>query len=682
MFYQIKCVRKKEQVPVWRRMLIPAGITFAELALLCGQVLDSGMDEGYEFEFFPEKLRLVEWQEAEEFHDRNFSYYHAPDTFIDDYFQAGKAFTLRNRLKAMREYRVEIEKAIPDPHLPDGSLPDHPLLLKEKAAPDQPFARSAEEVNRVFFEKFRMIPTDPAYPSLEELRAMLDAEQGFPVCPQPQSRLIRRSKSVQEIIRETAETIQKALYQKVSAELRNSLEFDPETGHLLTSPDKASEQVDRLAGKLESLMLSKIHEELSGNEEWKQALRYNMQTEDLADVMEEAYSLSGLKDLAGEIGFSPTGKRKAQIIKELSEYMLREEVMRTRLLLLSPPALAAFEKALTRGCFKPDKSERELLTEAVDLDYMAEYTDGSLLVPRDVAVCFRKFAGADYREFHREASWIVSCLRAFSLMYIAGPVDLLYRIVCRRPSVKLTLPEFMSFLDRIPESVSGCRIQDHKVIAVYALKNNAYRLLERAKRNIPPYLPSEEEILAYSRDGYPSCEAAYRNLLDYYIHTLHTDRNQAVDLCRAAFVMFCTEESLSDYVDFLTQNGITFRSERQFERLMQLAVKANNNTRMAVLQGHKPDEVHAFFSSKKPAHPPTLIPMSSQMADILRENREELDKMGIRTDLDSVARTIPVMQNSPDPAAPIKISQRKVYPNDPCPCGSGKKYKKCCGRNR
>ena len=22
----------------------------------------------------------------------------------------------------------------------------------------------------------------------------------------------------------------------------------------------------------------------------------------------------------------------------------------------------------------------------------------------------------------------------------------------------------------------------------------------------------------------------------------------------------------------------------------------------------------------------------------------------------------------------------KLYPNDPCPCGSGKKYKKCCGR--
>ena len=28
------------------------------------------------------------------------------------------------------------------------------------------------------------------------------------------------------------------------------------------------------------------------------------------------------------------------------------------------------------------------------------------------------------------------------------------------------------------------------------------------------------------------------------------------------------------------------------------------------------------------------------------------------------------------------VKETKVYPNDPCPCGSGKKYKKCCGRNK
>ena len=30
--------------------------------------------------------------------------------------------------------------------------------------------------------------------------------------------------------------------------------------------------------------------------------------------------------------------------------------------------------------------------------------------------------------------------------------------------------------------------------------------------------------------------------------------------------------------------------------------------------------------------------------------------------------------------APKKREHAKVYPNDPCPCGSGKKYKQCCGR--
>lgn len=29
----------------------------------------------------------------------------------------------------------------------------------------------------------------------------------------------------------------------------------------------------------------------------------------------------------------------------------------------------------------------------------------------------------------------------------------------------------------------------------------------------------------------------------------------------------------------------------------------------------------------------------------------------------------------------VKRDNPKVYPNDPCPCGSGKKYKKCCGKN-
>ncbi len=36
--------------------------------------------------------------------------------------------------------------------------------------------------------------------------------------------------------------------------------------------------------------------------------------------------------------------------------------------------------------------------------------------------------------------------------------------------------------------------------------------------------------------------------------------------------------------------------------------------------------------------------------------------------------------DGPSVKAPVKRVDKKIYPNDPCPCGSGKKYKNCCGR--
>jgi len=36
----------------------------------------------------------------------------------------------------------------------------------------------------------------------------------------------------------------------------------------------------------------------------------------------------------------------------------------------------------------------------------------------------------------------------------------------------------------------------------------------------------------------------------------------------------------------------------------------------------------------------------------------------------------------PPPVEPIHKGEKEIGRNDPCPCGSGKKYKKCCGKNK
>ena len=37
-------------------------------------------------------------------------------------------------------------------------------------------------------------------------------------------------------------------------------------------------------------------------------------------------------------------------------------------------------------------------------------------------------------------------------------------------------------------------------------------------------------------------------------------------------------------------------------------------------------------------------------------------------------------QDTSDKQQPV-VKKKKIGRNEPCPCGSGKKYKKCCGRN-
>jgi len=45
----------------------------------------------------------------------------------------------------------------------------------------------------------------------------------------------------------------------------------------------------------------------------------------------------------------------------------------------------------------------------------------------------------------------------------------------------------------------------------------------------------------------------------------------------------------------------------------------------------------------------------------------------------NTTRVAPNSKLSPAPSSPISRATPKIGRNEPCPCGSGKKYKKCCG---
>ena len=51
-----------------------------------------------------------------------------------------------------------------------------------------------------------------------------------------------------------------------------------------------------------------------------------------------------------------------------------------------------------------------------------------------------------------------------------------------------------------------------------------------------------------------------------------------------------------------------------------------------------------------------------------------------KVEREEVAKVTGTNKDDSLPKGPVKREEAKVYPNDPCPCGSGKKYKQCCGR--
>ncbi len=75
--------------------------------------------------------------------------------------------------------------------------------------------------------------------------------------------------------------------------------------------------------------------------------------------------------------------------------------------------------------------------------------------------------------------------------------------------------------------------------------------------------------------------------------------------------------------------------------------------------------------------------MFDQMTQNIREETVRMlyhVKVEIKVEREQVAKVTGTNKDDSLAKAPQKRDDAKVYPNDPCPCGSGMKYKQCCGR--
>jgi len=98
------------------------------------------------------------------------------------------------------------------------------------------------------------------------------------------------------------------------------------------------------------------------------------------------------------------------------------------------------------------------------------------------------------------------------------------------------------------------------------------------------------------------------------------------------------------------------------------------------------EEIVAASQDEHHWGPAKAFAMAAQKAGVDLGDRQATDQFMALYNLQLLARQRPAPQvpflpttSLPAPAMPVRRSEPKVGRNDPCPCGSGKKFKKCCG---
>ena len=374
-----------------------------------------------------------------------------------------------------------------------------------------------------------------------------------------------------------------------------------------------------------------------------------------------------------------SGLRKAALIDRIIECFCTEEMLRTRLTCLTNEQMTLFRKA----CDMPQDIS---INEIMDGMQLYRYWLGHFEESTDRFCVFEEisktFSGIDDEAFRTEQykkGWMMKCVQFFVNYYGIAPVEIIYELY--KLKVKDTIDEMITMLWGMPvDIVESCifpmdrlglqdwpkddPIYSSRGLFIYIpiLEDGEFDYLLDQQMDKEFYIPSVQQIEEICSIGYEASSLAYKKLETFFVKKMGMPYEHAVTWCLQVWANSYEGETPTDVINKMSEADIVFKSEKQMNEFVGLLMDAHNNTRMKENRGHKPNElVRKEFSGGMP----TIVPESSQSAAMLRDVAPRLKEMGIPVDLEGNA---------------VRV-EKKIYPNDPCPCGSGKKYKKCCGRN-
>ncbi len=285
-----------------------------------------------------------------------------------------------------------------------------------------------------------------------------------------------------------------------------------------------------------------------------------------------------------------------------------------------------------------DKMLAQLLAE----DGLAEVDGDKVIIPAEIRDAYREIWSDELTLKWRKRNWMYKCIEAGNYLYGVMTWDVLKDLFALRyPHAEMD--EVKELFAATPVFYQWFTERDGQLVLNGYEKDDYYRYLLQMQGDTPFYIPSKEEVEELYERGCLISRESHAKLKDFIDETFGCGPDAAELKMARLYQAVNDRVRVNDAVDMFLVGDIEdgekmkFPSDEAEVKFIELYMDMSRECRTRDNRGHDWYEMTAIMAEK------------NRTAGSDRKN------------------------------APVK--RVKIGRNEPCPCGSGKKYKNCCGRN-
>lgn len=288
------------------------------------------------------------------------------------------------------------------------------------------------------------------------------------------------------------------------------------------------------------------------------------------------------------------------------------------------------DEFLFRGKESLSEEEKQTIT-AFNLSNIGMYfiyeddEGGNAIVPEEIVSVIEKIDDKEIEKMLASYQLVFDYLRAFKNFYGIFEMDFFIKVFSRHNNIQLDKEHLKQYIEKHNIFNTKIYIKGNSCICESLYYDEGYLEIMSGRSQKEYCILEKEEMLKYKDEYYIKKTVNY-NKLYKYLQRIIKDKYILEDIMSETYAD-CKMDifDIQYFISMLERFGVQIKSMNMINDLMKLLMDFNNNTPKWINKGWTPKELKG----------------------------EEMQDM--------------------NPVTKVKIGR-----NEPCPCGSGKKYKKCC----